>query len=418
VVEDYLDPIRLSLDDYADRLSGGWLFGFAEAFQRAGVDTVIVCWSRAVERATRMTHLPTGSTLWFLPPSPLYIAARRLVVDPYAWSRRSAIGEDRGASAIVAAIARAAAPYLTTTPVMLGRVLRREMCRSILCQEYEEGRFDVSVALGRILGLPVFATFQGGDHTRTRLERLLRPRAVASAAGLIVADEIEVERLERRYGVRHAKVARIPNPLDPATVPLYAKAVARAALGLQPDTRVAVWHGRVDINPKGLDTLIEAWRVVRARPGTLPVLLLLGTGSGAIWLQARIDEFGLDEIRWRNEYVLDRRVIGTYLSAADVYVLPSRQEGFPVAPIEAMAAGLPIVATDAPGVRAIIGDGEDGAGVVVPRGDAVALARELRRLLDDDHLAAAFGARATRRVSEFFSLDAVGFQLRSLVLGP
>jgi starch synthase len=292
------------------------------------------------------------------------------------------------------------------------------MCRSILCQEYEEGRFDVSVALGRILGLPVFATFQGGDHTRTRLERLLRPRAVASAAGLIVADEIEVERLERRYGVRHAKVARIPNPLDPATVPLYAKAVARAALGLQPDTRVAVWHGRVDINPKGLDTLIEAWRVVRARPGTLPVLLLLGTGSGAIWLQARIDEFGLDEIRWRNEYVLDRRVIGTYLSAADVYVLPSRQEGFPVAPIEAMAAGLPIVATDAPGVRAIIGDGEDGAGVVVPRGDAVALARELRRLLDDDHLAAAFGARATRRVSEFFSLDAVGFQLRSLVLGP
>ena len=264
----------------------------------------------------------------------------------------------------------------------------------------------------------MFATFQGGDHTRTRLERLVRPRSVRAAAGLVVADPREADRVRRRYGVPASRIAGIPNPLDPSTVPLRPRAEARAALGLGPEARVALWHGRVDIHPKGLDTLLEAWGKVRA-DATVPVrLLLLGTGSGAGWLRGRIDELGLDGVLWRDEHVLDRQVIGTWLSAADVYVLPSRQEGFPVAPVEAMAAGLAVVATDAPGVRAVVGEGEAAGGVVVAREDAAALARELGRFLHDDELAGATGRRAARRAAECFSLEAVGARLRALVIGP
>ena len=418
VMEDYTGPIGLSLDDYADRLTGGWLFGFVAALARAGVGTVVVLWSKEVVRPTRRIHLPTGATLWFLPPSPAYRAARARLHDPYAWDRRSAVAPGRRLATLAGTAAHTLAPYLSTTPVRLAAVLRQEGCRAVLCQDYEEGRFDLCIALGRLLRLPVFATFQGGDHTRTRLERLVRRRSVRAAAGLVVADPREADRVRRRYGVPSCRIASIPNPLDPSTVPLRPRAEARAALGLGSEARVALWHGRVDIRPKGLDTLVEAWRKVRA-DATVPVtLLLLGTGSGAGWLRGRIDELGLDDVLWRDEHVLDRQVIGTWLSAADVYVLPSRQEGFPVAPVEAMAAGLAVVATDAPGVRAVVGEGEAAGGVVVAREDASALARELGRFLHDGELARATGRRAARRAAECFSLDAVGARLRALVIGP
>jgi glycosyltransferase involved in cell wall biosynthesis len=417
VIEDYLDPIEVSIDAFADEQAGGWLFGFAEAFQRAGVDTTIVCWSRSVSRPTRRIHVPTGATLWLLPPARLYEVVRKRLEDPYAWDRRTAVGNRAGAR-IADAIAYAAAPFLATTMIPLARVLRRERCNVILCQEYEEGRFDVCVALGRLLRLPVFATFQGGDHTRTRLERLLRRRSVRSAAGLIIGADSEAARVRRHYDLPAHHIASLPNPFDPSTVPVIARDAARATLGIEVDVRVLVWHGRVDVHPKGIDTLIEAWREVRTFDAVPTVLLMLGTGSGADWLQRRIEELGFEDVRWRNEYILDRAVIGTYLSAADVYVLPSRQEGFPVALIEAMAAGLPLVATDAPGVRAVLGEEGDAGGTIVPVGDAHALAQAVRRYLGDEELASRTGACGRRRVAERFSLDGVGADLREFVLSP
>jgi glycosyltransferase involved in cell wall biosynthesis len=180
---------------------------------------------------------------------------------------------------------------------------------------------------------------------------------------------------------------------------------------------VAVWVGRVDIHPKGIDVLLDAWERVRTEPGTsFATLLLLGTGSGAGWLHEQLAARGLDDVRWRDEYVLDRDVVGTYLSAGDVFVLPSRQEGFPVAPVEAMAAGLPVVACDAPGVRAVVGEGAGAGGVVVPRDDAEALARELTSFLADRGRAGAVGDAARRRAESTFSLEAVGAQLRALLV--
>jgi glycosyltransferase involved in cell wall biosynthesis len=235
----------------------------------------------------------------------------------------------------------------------------------------------------------------------------------------VVAAEDEADRVVRRYGVPPAKVARIPNPLDPATVPLVPPDEARRALGLPPDAPVVVWVGRVDMDTKGIDILVDAWERVRGASGGPPAtLLLLGTGPDAPWLHEELRRRGLDDVRWRDEYVLDRSVVGTHLSAGDVFVLPSRREGFPVAPVEAMAAGLPVVACDAPGVRAVVGEGRDAAGVVVPRDDPAAVAAALCRYLGDPELAKAVGAAARRRVETTFSLEAVGAALRSVLVDP
>jgi glycosyltransferase involved in cell wall biosynthesis len=108
-------------------------------------------------------------------------------------------------------------------------------------------------------------------------------------------------------------------------------------------------------------------------------------------------------------------MLRTYLSAADVYVFPSRQEGFAVAPIEAMACGLPVVAADTNGVRDILEAEAGNAGVVVPCGDAQALALALDHLLSDDLARQACGAHARARVESSFSLEAVGRQLRGFL---
>jgi glycosyltransferase involved in cell wall biosynthesis len=98
--------------------------------------------------------------------------------------------------------------------------------------------------------------------------------------------------------------------------------------------------------------------------------------------------------------------VPSYLQASDVFVLPSRREGLPNALLEAMAAGLPCIAADLPGItRWLLEDGESGW--LVPPGDVEALERALVTLLEDRERAAQLGARARRRVEALCSIDAV-----------
>jgi glycosyltransferase involved in cell wall biosynthesis len=379
----------------------------------AGVRTVWFCVSSRVSSPQRFIHVPTGCLICVLPAPALYRTVRRRVLNPYAPSVEQAVGDVHGVRRIVFASLKEVSPYLSTPIWLFARELRREGCKAILCQEYENPRFDVCVLLGRLMRLPVFATFQGGQTQYSRVERLFRSLTIRSCAGLVVGSQSESRRVSTRYNVPAAKVARIFNPVDARMWRPLDRQQARADLGIPVEARAVVWHGRVLLYRKGLDILLEAWKeVCRERPGIDLRLILLGTGNDSGELRRRLDTMRLQGILWVDKFLVDRAAIVRHLSAADVYVFPSRHEGFPVAPIEAMSSSLAVVAATAPGIQDIFEGGEASGGLLVPVGDATALAGALGRLLDNVSFAHELGLRAQSHAQAHFSLEAIGTQLK------
>lgn len=416
LLEDYLDNIGLSFESFRDEMNGGWMFGYVEALRLAGVRAVLCCVSARVAETQRFTHAPTGATLCVLPAPRAYRALRRRVLNPYAATLDEAVGAVEGrARRAWWSVVRELAPYLSTPVVALARELRRERCDALLVQDYEHGRFDACLLLGRLTGRRVYATFQGGDRSHGRLERALRRLAVRRADGLLVAASSEAARVRGRYGLTDEKVARVFNPLDLSEWRPGDRTAARRALGVPEAARVVAWHGRIDFRRKGLDVLLEAWRrVCDERPATDLRLFVVGTGNDAAEFRAASN--GVRGLVWVDEYVRSRETLLKYLHASDVYAFPSRHEGFAVAPLEAMAAGLPVVASDAPGVSDLLEGVEAAGGLLVPRGDSAAFAAALARLLDEEELCRALGAKARARVEDGFALDAVGARLRDFLL--
>jgi glycosyltransferase involved in cell wall biosynthesis len=399
--EDFHDSIGVTLEDFCTSYTGSWLFGYVDALASVGVRTTLLHASDRVASTRRLVHHPSGAPLVILPAPRRHALLRRL----YRRFGRKSLSS--------------LASYASLPLLALIREVRRSRADALLTQEYEHARFDLVVGVGRLLGRPVYATFQGGDTPHSRLERPIRGRTVRAAAGLIIGSRRERERVEATYKVSRDRIADIPNAIDVAGIEPIDRAAARRLLGIDDGARVVEWHGRVTIRRKGLDVLLAAWEAVCAqRPRDELVLLLVGTGEDAAAFHRRVEATGLRSIRWRDEYVADRDELLVYLSAADVYVLPSRHEGFAVAPIEAMAAGLPVVAADAPGVEDLFPDGERSGGIVVPSGDADALAEALGRLVGDVATCRELGAKARERAEDRYSLEAVGVQLRTFLLGP
>ena len=422
LIDDFLDSIGISLETFSKEFVGSWMFGYINSLKKVGIRTVLFCISARVEKPTRLIHEPTETTICLLPASKTYHAYRALrrnSLKMYGASEAQSFKDIEDDNTVrrslltpVKDLAKSVGTYLSTPLSLLARELRHENCRVILCQEYEYARFDTCVLLGKMLHLPVFASFQGGDRTESLLETVPRQFAFRGCTGVIVPTQTEIKRIQHRYNVPSNKIARIFNPVDTTTWQKGDRSEARAALGISLDAKVVTWHGRVEIERKGLDVLLEAWQqICHERPEENLLLLLMGTGSDAHRFGKSISDMQLKGVRWLDEFVSDRNVIQQYLSSADVYTLPSRQEGFPVAPIEAMCCGLPVVAADAPGIPDILEKGELSGGIVVPRGDKSALASALGRVLDDEALGRKLGQNARSRVESCFSPQAIGEQL-------
>jgi glycosyltransferase involved in cell wall biosynthesis len=105
----------------------------------------------------------------------------------------------------------------------------------------------------------VFATFQGGSSYRSGIEGRLRPLTLPYCAGLIIGSSLELARVRARYRVPSEKISRIFNPLDLSQWQPSPRHEARRKLDIPDTTRIAIWHGRIDIRTKGLDVLLDAW---------------------------------------------------------------------------------------------------------------------------------------------------------------
>jgi glycosyltransferase involved in cell wall biosynthesis len=148
--------------------------------------------------------------------------------------------------------------------------------------------------------------------------------------------------------------------------------------------------------PKDFSTLASA--LARIQPDYRAVLV--GDGPDLPQVRAALGRQGLAP---RVELLGARRDVHDLLAASDVFVLSSRSEGFPVSILEAMAAGLPVVASDVGGVAEAVVDGETG--LIVPAGDAAALAGALERLLEDPGLRRRFGERGRERARRLFDVE-------------
>jgi glycosyltransferase involved in cell wall biosynthesis len=147
---------------------------------------------------------------------------------------------------------------------------------------------------------------------------------------------------------------------------------------------------------KGHDLLIDAFARI-ARELWSWDLCIYGDGPERDSLQAMISAHGLEGRISLRPAVAD---VGDRLRAADLFVLPSRVEGFPNGLAEAMACGLPVISFDcASGPSALIRHGYDG--VLVPREDVPALADAMSRLMSDPIERALIGARATEVLTRF-----------------
>jgi glycosyltransferase involved in cell wall biosynthesis len=152
--------------------------------------------------------------------------------------------------------------------------------------------------------------------------------------------------------------------------------------------------GRI-AHQKGLDVFVRALRSLEGVTG-----VIVGDGPQRAELEALAERLGVSERLVITGWQDDAR---SYLSTFDVYCLPSRFEGFPLAVVEAMLAGLPIVACDVGSVAEAIHDG--ATGLLVPPDDENALDAALRRVLDDPELATRLGEQARALATEQFTAD-------------
>jgi glycosyltransferase involved in cell wall biosynthesis len=172
--------------------------------------------------------------------------------------------------------------------------------------------------------------------------------------------------------------------------------------------RVLAFTGRL-VTHKGVDVILQA---LRRLPNDV-VLLVIGSGPRLPSLVSLARRLGVSE-RVRFCVAVSDDALPRFLALADIFVFPSqnRLEGFGLAVAEAMAAGLPVVITDMPGVREVIEDGREGLLAEPLLADD--LASKLRVLLDDPGLARRMGAAGRRRAEERYGLATVAAQLVSL----
>lgn len=261
-------------------------------------------------------------------------------------------------------------------------------------------------------GLPVLATVHHPIQVDRRLELAHAPRGrrplirrwygFARMQGrvarrlprLVTVSEAAREEIVRELRVPRERIAVVPNGVD---ADLF-RPLPEAAR--HPGRLVAT--ASADVPLKGLEPLLRGFAMVRARrPAELVVVGRPRPNGPTSRLR---DELGLDgSVRFVSG--LEEADLAALYAGAEAAVVPSLYEGFSLPAAEAMACGLPLVATTAGALPEVVG-GDGEAALLVPPGDAAALARGILTLLDDAALRRRLGGRGRERVLGRFTWEA------------
>ena len=270
------------------------------------------------------------------------------------------------------------------------------------------------VLLAKLSGKPIVLTLHtAGQDEPASVRRQGRLAAWAFArADLYLAISAPLAASLAEAGVPSSRIVRVSNGLD---VRRFRPAAAgereqlRQALGLPADGILILFAGLFSVD-KGPHVLFEAWRRLASGPAAGSSLVYLGAtesryyevdASLASGIRAAAGREGLAE---RVVFAGETRTIEQYYRAADIFVFPTRREAFGMVLVEAMASGLPCIASRIPGVTDdIVTDGESG--LLVEPDNVEALSAALARVLNDRALASRLGRAARQAVDPRFAIE-------------
>ncbi len=208
--------------------------------------------------------------------------------------------------------------------------------------------------------------------------------------------------IEAGYSPR--QVLDIPNAVDVARFDSPARPAQFPPAGAR-----VIFVGRLQ-KVKGLNVLLDAW--ARRAQTKLARLTIAGDGDVRESLMRQAHDLGIADTV---DFLGEVNNVPVLLRAADIYVQPSFQEGLPNSVLEAMAAGLPIIATRVSGNEDLVTDGDNG--LLAPPGDAAAIATSLDRLLGDPAAARRMGLRSREIVTGTYGVPAVIAKLEEAYRG-
>ncbi len=276
----------------------------------------------------------------------------------------------------------------------LGRLIEEEEIDLVHCHRHKGALYGLLAARRGHRRIPVVITVHGMGRTRTFLRRLtnrfLFPRITRIMA---VSHAVREDLIRTNPGLDSEKVSVVHNGIDTSQFPL------RVRNAHSMDRPVFGTVGRL-VPTKGQDLLLRAFAGVLT---SLPEATLRIAGTGPLEESLKAEARSL-EIEGRVHFEGFRDDIDLFLGGCDFFVLPSRAEGLPLALLEAMAAGVPVIASDAGGIPEVIND--PSFGLLVPTGSVESLEQSMVE-------AAAFSPEryqtmvtaARKRVDEAFSLD-------------
>jgi teichuronic acid biosynthesis glycosyltransferase TuaC len=267
---------------------------------------------------------------------------------------------------------------------LLLRRLRREGQVGLIDAHFAYPCGRAAVLLGRWLGLPVTITLRGTETRHLREPALRRQvlQAVTKASGVFsVSDSLRQLLVEQGVAPGHIHV--VGNGVDLHKFQPLPTAESRAALGLEGRGPVLISVGGL-VERKGFHRVIELLPALIERFPRLHYLVVGGPspeGDMSAALRAQVQRLGVSEhVSFTGPLPPER--LSVPLSAADVFVLATANEGWANVFLEAMACGLPVVTTDVGGNREVVCRPE--LGHVVPFGDAAALQAALAEALGRD----------------------------------
>jgi glycosyltransferase involved in cell wall biosynthesis len=244
------------------------------------------------------------------------------------------------------------------------------------------------------------------------LDRKVEVGILRRASGISVPSQFKASEVRRCLADPDQKIAVIPNPVPFALFHNPDESLPAAPPFVQSTSALVLYTGRL-ASVKGVLILLEAAAdIVRAVPGTNFVLAgRIHNSIPMANIRKKINELELGNCLVTTGH-LSASELKRYYYQADVFVMPSYYETFCISCIEAMAAGIPVVATWAGGLPEVVKNGKTG--ILVPPGSAPELARAIIRLLRDPELRTCMGRAGRERVFKKYTVEHVAAQTLAL----